>query len=868
MEAICSSLSSQLCNFGHSAEILGVSCCLPIVGKINIIATYKRHACSVIEFTRILSDLLPLAGSKTILDGYLNVDLFNPRSDSAISDLCLVLNSFNFIPTIDKPTRVTDTSSTLIDHIWVNFANSYSSFVFSSFMSDHFPVGIIFDKLKASDVVTLSFRDYSVDNISSFQNSFPASCQAFQFHPADPEIYIDEVKQLTLCEINKYFPVRVKTIKLHKLSKPWINADLRSKIKMKHILIKHFKRGVISWKTVKEFTKNLQYQIGIARNDYFKKAFIAAKTNIKKTWRLINQCLEKKRESKISKLVIDDRVVSSPQEIANQLNSYFVSVAESIHSSIPRVDNVFLNNIPHISNSIFLSPSTPFEVLPLIKNLKNIATTNEEIPARVLKWSPDCFSKLISDGFNLMLQSGSFPDCLKIARVVPLSKDSRNNTQPSNYRPISLLPIISKIYEKLLASRFVSFLESNNVINPRQYGFLKGKDTTLACLDLINAILPAFTVKSICICLFFDFSKAFDCVDHGILLRKLYIYGFRGGVFNLMRSYLSNRKQYVCVGGTVSETKNLSCGVPQGSTLGPLLFNLYANDIYYLNLHKKMSQYADDTSYLIMGNDLHDMVGRVNNDLTLFYDWCRANKLLLNLNKTKAIMFSSKKITEPPTLIVNNISIGFVSSLKYLGLTLDNKLNYFGHIDLVLSRLAKIAGVSFYLGKKMSFEAARAFYFATAHLILNYMIVLWGGSYISYLDRVFVVQKRILRNLFSHHLPSDVSTIEIFSNVGIVKVYDLHKIELGKLVYLILNSNRYPVFVEELNRLGWSHSYNTRKINEYRLPHSRVLVDQHGVLFRSVKLWNSLPLEIRTSPSLAVLKKRLMLYLINCPSLG
>lgn len=235
---------------------------------------------------------------------------------------------------------------------------------------------------------------------------------------------------------------------------------------------------------------------------------------------------------------------------------------------------------------------------------------------------------------------GIFPDKLKIAKVVPIYKKGDQN-QFLNYRPVSVLSCFSKILERLMFKRVQTFLAKHNVLTNSQYGFRQGHSTELALIEAVDKLRSPIINNNTCIAVFLDLSKAFDTIDHGILLQKLDRYGIRGICLNWFESYLSDRLQFTSFNNIKSKLQTVRCGVPQGSILGPLLFIIYMNDISLVSKKAEVVLFADDTNIFFTGNDPYQLENNVVNELSLFSDWFIANKLSLNISKTNFIVFNN-----------------------------------------------------------------------------------------------------------------------------------------------------------------------------------------------------------------------------------
>ena len=297
---------------------------------------------------------------------------------------------------------------------------------------------------------------------------------------------------------------------------------------------------------------------------------------------------------------------------------------------------------------------------------------------------------------NKSFTEGIFHVELKLAKVVPIFK-AGDPTQIANYRPISVLTFFYKVFEKIMYNCILKLMDANHVFYEDQYGFRQKHSTQQAIITLVDTITNSLDKGDIIISVFLDLKKAFDSVDHHILLKKLYAYGIRGNFIKWFESYLCDRAQYVVYNNQRYMTHPIKCGVPQGSILGPLLFIIYVNDIGNISNLLFNIMYADDTSVLLSGNNLNDLICLLNKELDLLYIWLNSNKLSLNTQKTFYLLFHRARIKGNNSVVkINDCVLNRVNIIKYLGVIIDHKLKWCEHISYVKNKVSKGLGIILY----------------------------------------------------------------------------------------------------------------------------------------------------------------------------
>ena len=376
--------------------------------------------------------------------------------------------------------------------------------------------------------------------------------------------------------------------------------------------------------------------------------------------------------------------------IVEGFNKFFVEIGPNLAKQIPATNLESTSLLPPSSNeSLVLLPTDPVEVKSIIISLKNSSACGvDQIPISVIKSVIEHISPILASLINFSLQEGIFPNALKVAKILPVYK-SGNHMHITNYRPISLLNCFSKIYEKVLYNRLEKFFEKQQTLYDQQYGFRKNRSTQLTLISFIDNLTEAIDKNEYAISIFIDLSKAFDTIDHSILMKKLYNYGIRGLANDIFKNYLSNRFQGVTVGRITSTLESISCGVPQDSILGPILFLLYINDIYRCSALLQFFLFADDTTILYSSKNIVELIDTVNKELLTLTDWFRANKLSLNVSKTNYIIFQNYKTNFiNPDVILDSKAITKVQSTKFLGVEIEYKLTWKDHIQIVEKKIS------------------------------------------------------------------------------------------------------------------------------------------------------------------------------------
>lgn len=462
--------------------------------------------------------------------------------------------------------------------------------------------------------------------------------------------------------------------------------------------------------------------------------------------------------------------------------------------------------------------------------------------------------------FNNCIDQGIFPSILKIGQIVPIYKSGKKD-QCSNYRPISLLNPLSKIFEKCLHERLYSYFDKYKILTPHQFGFKQNSSTSEAVRLLYDEFAENIDNKKSTCSVFLDLKKAFDTVNHNILLQKLGKYGIRGLPLQLLQNYLTNRYQYTVINHSKSEYCPITCGVPQGSTLGPLLFLIYVNDLPLASNKINTKLFADDTVLTISHKCIKNLNNNMNEELHKIDNWMKINKLSLNYNKTKCMLITTQKSQLLLDISIGNHSIEQVSSLKYLGVIFDDKLCWKQHIQHICSKLSSGSWALLRLRNYVSLSTLKMVYYSLVYSHLQYCITTWGLAAANALDPLEKLHKRIVRIITKS--PYQSHTTPLFYRLNLLKLNDICQFELAKCMYKI-NKNPNSNVKNQLLLTKSAHSHNTRHSakDNYYLPKKRTEIGKKSFDYTGPKVWQDVPHQFK-SCSFHVFKKRMKKHMIS-----
>jgi hypothetical protein len=757
-----------------------------------------------------------------IAGGDYNINLLDESSDISV-DFLDNIHSLGLSHVITLPTRVTDVSATLLDNFLcdVNILPVCTS-VIKTDISDHFLIEL---SLKTRIIAkTITKRDFCNKNQVNFTSKLCATNWDPLYLINDANLafnyFIKKIKRI----YNKSFPFKILT--WHSRRNPWLTSGILKSIRHKNALFLKSKANPIFANEYKTYRNHLTCLIRDAKRNYHKQLLTALRNKSTKLWSHL--------KTLISPIKINDIPLS-----AEVLNNFFTSVFKQAPNNQLNQCHTIPNN-DFVNCSMFLTPVSANEVLYTLHSLSNSQSLGADgLLPDIIKNNALHINSHLAHICNLSFLQGVFPNLLKKAIVVPIYKNG-SRSDPSNYRPISILSTFSKVFEKLFHSRLVAFINKNNILHTNQFGFRSGKSTSLALTHVLSSLLAKCNSHSKVILTLLDLKKAFDFINHDLLLVKLKHYGIRGTPLQWIASYLTNRSQKCRVNANLSEMQSISAGVPQGSILGPILFIIFINDVFqFSSVNIELYLYADDTAIIFTADNNTDLQTIVDDFFVKYVNWCTMNCIVVNPLKSNFLSFNHTNVV----VSINGHVLENPHFVKYLGILIDDKLSWNNHVKYVTKLCCQRIGVF----KKILFhlpnDVAILYYNAFIQPCFSYCTVFWFNNVhttkqrlVDKIDKVIFILANMYK-LTSHEFVNCMHVYDvckIFKLQSVSLMYDVYKGQSNfEFICMILNKNIHDHFTRGNTNV---HISNTSSL------------DNRNFIYHGILNWNNCPVHLRLLP--------------------
>ncbi len=794
--------------------------------------------------------------SDIIIIGDINVDMSKTSPNK--TKLVNFMKVLKLEQLITQPTRVTAATNTIIDHIWCNNPMLYSHRgVIDSGMSDH---SLIFCCRKRKKLTkerkTIEIRSRRNFDQIAFENDV-ANIDWTEVLDCDNIELAAEYFQIKFMEVvDRHMPI-IK-VRMRSQQPPWISSgflslidarEYRARILRKYPTAENSNALKLAKLAVQKLKRSL-------KKSFIESSLHKHQGDPKKLWRTIRTFWPNSRGN--SSYISSMNGFTDDAKIADFMNDFFCNTGNRIQSQITSDATLNEFDIFHRPPVFDFNMITKSDISDAINRLSSSPSSSiDHITAYMIKASKTGLLDVLEYLFNLSLSQRQFPSCWKISKVTPLLK-SGNPSDVNNYRPISIIPTVGKILERIVHKQSSDYLKSYNILTDAQSGFRPGHSTGTCMISFLDEIYSKIDIGEAVGTLFIDLSKAFASIDHAIMSEKLAKMGFRLGPIKWFESYLTGRRQVTRVNSNLSSETVTSCGVPQGSILGPLLFICYTNDLPSHLQYTRPSIYADDTALLSFGSSVTEIELNLQSDINILHRWFDANKLSLNRSKSKAMLFCSNRHRDKDTQLnvtIDGEVLETVTSFKYLGMELDNHLSFSNHVDRVCGKVSQRTGLLWRVRPFISQNLAKQLYTSLIEPHFIYLDYIYDGCSKGASNKLQICQNNALRAVMRTDSRHSTQALHTDTNTEWLDI--MRKKSTCLQVFKSLN-NHNP---DKINNM-FAYTCQTRHLRSHdsqtlARPRTRTVKADSNIRVRGAVYWSDLDTTVQKSTSVANFKNRI-----------
>ena len=853
----------------------------------NIFALYRQPCTNKLifidELKKYLEDNIELTDNVIIL-GDLNIDILKTKEkiNGVPEKFENLMAGKGFEAKIESSTRQEKLRDKMcescIDHIFIRSKKHQSKgYVWKKKISDHY-----------FTLLTIELNTENVENQTNIQQGYLLKDDSIvkELRNVDWR-FLDEIQDTNIAyeEIKNKIQNIYQNNQVLKKTKPkkgtvikqWMNDAILEKITIKNKLWSKMSKTK-NYSRLEEYKKlrnEVTSLINKAKQSYYFKLLEGSEKDSKKLWDTIKTITGKKKKMNVEEQLRKHFPNINVKKLGNDFNGNFAKMVPKLKQKYQNSPNTL--NVTHRVRHKFVDNKCKETMAVHYANIEDICTILREIKntnatgidgfyLKHFKNSIFNTSIMVTKLINKIIDTEKWPDELKTQVLRPIYKNGKKNDL-NNYRPIALLPLINKIIEKFFTKQITAFFDKYNLLSTRQYGFKKHIGTRNALSDVNDMVTHALNKGKYVAAILIDLQKAFDTVDHSILLKKCNQMGLRGKMNNIIKNYMTNRKSVVKINSDHSELENINFGVPQGSVLGPILFLIYINDIEQCINNTQLYLFADDIVLFSINDDYTKMLKNLQNDFNVIVNWCKDNELFINEKKTQYICINSAHKNRPESqypIRIHNTTCNLhdcnndcseiveTKAAKYLGFIMDDKWSYNKHIDLTITKLRKIMPSLYRIKHLLNNRNKRILYYSWVESIIRYGLGIYGHANKTQIDRIQKVQNKIVKILFRHS--NTISSNEIFKTQNLLNVRALRD-------HIIISEN---YFKSEFKQVTTNKAQLLRQSTyRYNVPFA---FNEYGKRCRNYTvptLFNKLPKKLIELDGLRKAKKEIKLWMVN-----